>query len=195
LPRPSFLAPLSREWRQRWHQRRQPWQQQMRCFTARPPSRHLNLFALTIASLKAGCRVESSLRNLRHLHHDRFTALQGTHGNPWINQVSFDSDSFPIGIDNHALYCYVDFPHLLDDLVLSNKGSVDGITDGLPIKGKGTFTFTIGDDNGRRNNIRIPKSLYIPGMKKCLLSPQHWAQTAADKKTWMGNFDDCCILF
>jgi hypothetical protein len=32
-------------------------------------------------------------------------------------------------------------------------------------------------------------------MKKCLLSPQHWAQTAADKKTWMGNVDDCCILF
>jgi hypothetical protein len=32
-------------------------------------------------------------------------------------------------------------------------------------------------------------------MKKCLLSPQHWVQTAADKKTLMGNFDDCCILF
>jgi hypothetical protein len=84
----------------------------------------------------------------------------------------------------------------LDNLVLSNKGSVDGITDGLPIKGKGTFKFTIGDDNGRRHNIRISESLYVPGMKKCLLSPQHWAQTVADKKkTWMGNFDDCCILF
>jgi hypothetical protein len=84
----------------------------------------------------------------------------------------------------------------LDDLVLSNKGSLDGITDGLPIKGKGTFKFTIKDDNGRRHITRIPKSLYIPGMKKCLLSPQHWAQTAADKKkTWMGNFDDCCFLF
>jgi hypothetical protein len=32
-------------------------------------------------------------------------------------------------------------------------------------------------------------------MKKCLLSPQHWTQTAADNKTWMRNFDDCCILF
>ncbi len=107
----------------------------------------------------------------------------------------FDSDSFPIGVDNHALYCYVNSPHLLDNLVLSNKGSVDGITDGLPIKGKGTFKFTIGDDNGRRHNISIPKSLYVPGMKKCLLSPQHWVQTAADKKTWMGYFDDCCILY
>jgi hypothetical protein len=145
-----------------------------------------HLFALTIASLRAGCRVESSLQNLHHPHHAQLTALQGTHGNPWSNQVRFDSDSFPIGVDNHALYCYVNSPHLLEDLVLSNKGSEDGITDGLPIKGKGTFEFTIGDDNGRRHNTRVPESLYVPGMKKCLLSPQHWVQTAADKKkTWM----------
>jgi hypothetical protein len=83
----------------------------------------------------------------------------------------------------------------LDDLILSGKGSVDGITDGLPIKRKGTFKFTIGDDNGRQHNIHISQSLYVPGMKKCLLSLQHWAQAVADKKTWMGNFDDCCILF
>ncbi len=84
----------------------------------------------------------------------------------------------------------------MDDLVSSNEGSVDGITDELSIKGKGTFKFTIGDDNGRWHNVRIPESLYVPGMKKCLLSPQHWAQTAADKKkTWMGNLDDCCIFF
>jgi hypothetical protein len=151
-----------------------------------------HLFPLTIASLKAGRRVELSLQNLRHLHHALFTALGGTHGNLWSNQVCFDSDSFPIGVDNHALYCYVNSPHMLDDLVLSaDKGSVDGITDELPIKGKGTFKFTIGDDNGKRHNIRIPESLYVPGMKKCLLSPQNWAQTVADKKTWMGNFDDC----
>jgi hypothetical protein len=131
------------------------------------------LFALKIASLKAGCHIESSLRNLRHPHHACFTALQGTHGNPWSNQVRFDSNSFPIGVDNHASYCYVNSPHLLDDLVLSNKGSVDGITNGLPIKGKGTFKFTIRDNNGRQHNICIPESLYIPGMKKCLLSPLH----------------------
>ncbi len=61
-----------------------------------------------------------------------------------------------IGVDNHASYCYVNSPHLLDNLVLSNEGSVDGITDGLPIKGKETFKFTIKDDNGRWHNIRIP---------------------------------------
>ncbi len=68
---------------------------------------------------------------------------------------------------------------------------MDGMTDGLPIKERGAFKFTIGDNNGRLHNILIPKSLYVSGMKTCLLSPQHWVQTAAEKKTWMGNFDDC----
>jgi hypothetical protein len=129
-----------------------------------------HLFALTIASLKVGCRVESSLRSLCHPHHACFTALQGTHGNLWSNQACFDSDSFTIGGDNHASYCcYVNSPHLLDNLVLSNKGTVDGINDDFAINGRRTFKFTIGEDNGRQHNICIPESLYIPGMKKCLL--------------------------
>ncbi len=70
-----------------------------------------HLFSLTIASLKVGCHVESSLQNLHHLHHARFTAHQVIHGILWSNQVCFDSDSFPIGVDNHALYCYVNSIH------------------------------------------------------------------------------------
>ncbi len=34
-------------------------------------------------------------------------------------------------------YCMVNSPHLLDDLILFNKGNVDGINDGLEILGKG----------------------------------------------------------
>ncbi len=95
------------------------------------------LFALTIASFKAGYCVESSLQKLCHPHHAQFTALQGTHGNLWSNQVHFDSDSFPINVDSHASYCYVNSPHLLDNLVLSNKGSVDGITGGYQARERG----------------------------------------------------------
>jgi hypothetical protein len=53
----------------------------------------------------------------------------------------------------------VNSPHLLENLILSNKGMVDRINDGLEIWGKGMFKFTIGDDNGRLHNIRIPDSL------------------------------------
>jgi hypothetical protein len=55
-----------------------------------------HLFALTLASLKAGHRVESYLQSLRHPHHACFNALKVTHGNPWSNQVRFDSGSYPI---------------------------------------------------------------------------------------------------
>jgi hypothetical protein len=86
-------------------------------------------------------------------------------------------------------------PHLFENLHLINDvGEVNGIGDGLAIKGKGTFKFSIKDDNGNIHTIKIPNSLYLPGLKQCLLSPQHWAQEVGDGKTWMGNFERECVL-
>ncbi len=164
------------------------------CQTTTRQKLRVHLFALTIASPKVGCCVKSSLCGLRHPNHAHFTALQGTHGKPRRNQVHFDSDSFPIGVDNHTSYCMVNYPHLLENLVLSKEGTVDGINEWFKIQGKGTFKFTIMDNNGRPHNIPIPNSLYLPGLKNCLLSPQHWAQKAPDNKTWMENFTHCSIL-
>ena len=77
-------------------------------------------------------------------------------------------------------------PHLFEDLCLSkDKGQADGISDGLEIAGEGTFKFKIKDDEGKQHTIRIKNSLYIPKMRRCLLLPQHWAQEAGDKQTWM----------
>jgi hypothetical protein len=42
--------------------------------------------------------------------------------------------------------------------------------------------------------IKIPNSLYVPNLKRCLLSPQHWVQEAGDEQTWMGNYRDSCVL-
>jgi hypothetical protein len=53
---------------------------------------------------------------------------------------------------------------------------------------------SIADKNGKLHKICIPNSLYLPGLKKCLLSPQQWVQEAADNKTWTGNFAHCCVL-
>ena len=85
-------------------------------------------------------------------------------------------------------------PHLFDNLVLSEVGKVDGINDGLEIAGKGTFKFKLADDDGRTHIIRIPNSLYLPKLKSCLLSPQHWAQEAGDGQTWMVNGAHHCVL-
>jgi hypothetical protein len=151
-------------------------------------------FAQTMASLKIGCRVESSLRHLRQSHLFCFHALAGIKGGSISSQVHFDSDSFPIRIDNHALYCMANSLHLFNNLILLDVGKVNGINDGLAILGKGTFKFSISDDNGRVHCIRIPNSLYLPKLHGCLLSPQHWAQKVGDNQTWMGNFAHCCVL-
>jgi hypothetical protein len=86
-------------------------------------------------------------------------------------------------------------PHLFEDLqLIDNAGEVNGIGEGLAIKGKGTFKFSIKDDNGKIHTIKIPNSLYLPDLKQCLLSPQHWAQEAGDGQIWMGNFTRECVL-
>jgi hypothetical protein len=90
----------------------------------------------------------------------------------------------------------VNSEHLLEDLKLTphNKQRVNGINKGLTVAGEGTFQFRITNDNGRHHTIRILNSLYLPCLKSCLLSPQHWAQEAGDNQTFMGNFAHCCTL-
>ncbi len=95
--------------------------------------------------------------------------------------VRFDSDSYFIGVDNHASRCMANAPHLFEDLRLDdNKGQVDGINSGLDIAGQGTFKFNITNDDGKIHMIKIPNSLYVPNLKRCLLLPQHWVQEAGD---------------
>jgi len=153
------------------------------------------LMLVFFATFKVGCCVEDTLRRfLRPLQRaPRFLAHQGAFlGDP---AVRFDLDSFSIRIDNHASRCMANTPHLFEDLhLIDNAGEVNGIGEGLAIKGTGTFKFSIEDDNGKIHTIRIPNSLYLPGFKVCLLSPQHWAQEAGDGQTWMGNFEQECVL-
>ncbi len=87
------------------------------------------------------------------------------------------------------------YPHFFEDLRLSDESKVEGINDGLKIMGKGLFKFKIEDDNGQTHKIKIPNSLYLPGLKRCLLSPQHWAQEAGDEGTWCKNTATHNILF
>ncbi len=108
--------------------------------------------------------------------------------------VRFDSDSYLIGVDNHASKCMANAPHLFEDLHLNNKGQVDGINSGLNIAGQGIFKFNITNNDGKLHTIKIPNSLYVPNLKRCLLLPQYWAQEVGDEQTWMGNYRDSCVL-
>ncbi len=76
---------------------------------------------------------------------------------------------------------------------------VTGIGSGIAIKGMGTFKFQIEDNIGQVLTIRVPKSLYVPSLKRVLFATHHWAQEAKDHHpkphgTWMATFDDCIVL-
>jgi hypothetical protein len=150
-----------------------------------------HLSAMAITSFRVGCCVESHLHRIFNvpLH---LTALLSSSGDP--GQVRFDSNSFPICVNNHGSYCMANSPHLFENLVLSNVGKVDGINEGLEIVGKSTFKVKIADDDGRAHIIHIPNLLYLPELKGCLLLPQHWAQEVGDGQTQMVNLAHHCVL-
>jgi hypothetical protein len=57
---------------------------------------------------------------------------------------------------------------------------VGGISKGLMIQGKGTLVLKINNNTGKYHHFCIPNSHYLPGLRMCLLSPQHWVQEARD---------------
>jgi hypothetical protein len=118
------------------------------------------------------------LRELPTISRPTFTALLSAID--CTRTVRFDSVSYPIGIDTHALRCMVNAPHLFVDLKFGEVGEAEGIKSRLDIKGTGILKFKIKDDNGMMHKIKLPNSLYVPELKRCLLSPQHWVQEAND---------------
>ncbi len=90
-------------------------------------------------------------------------------------------------------------PHLFEDLKLTKIGEVEGIKQGLVIRGIGTFKFKIKDNNGKTHEIKVPNTLFLPDLWRCLLSPQHWVQEARDnyplpRGTQMESDEENCIL-
>ena len=112
-------------------------------------------------TFRLGCRVESMLRTLclkrwRYLpciskpHRSRAIRLalradEGGHS----SRIRFDSDSIPIGIDNHASRCLANERRLFEDLRPFRSGRVGGIEGGLQIEGQGTLVLDLTDDDGK----------------------------------------------
>jgi hypothetical protein len=143
------------------------------------------IFLAIFAAFKVGCQVEVFLWRFLGppIWDSTYLALQSkTTLQSAPLTIRFDSDSYPIGVDNHAAKCMANTPHLFDNLHLNNNNEcVNGITSGLDLAGEGTFKFNVTDNNGNAHMIKIPNSLYIPNLQRCLLLPQHWMQEAGDE--------------
>ena len=114
--------------------------------------------------------------------------------------TKFDSDSFIIGIDNHASRTMTNnIDHFIGPLTPEPHARVNGIASGLKVEGSGTVSWKLEDDNGQAHVMTIKGVLYVPGLPICLLSPQHWAKQANDnyprrRGTRCVDADDACEL-
>jgi hypothetical protein len=117
------------------------------------------------------------------------------------HQIHFDSDSFIIGIDNHASRSISNnIDHFTTALRSPKNAFIQGVGgELLKVKGEGTLVWHIEDDEGRAHRITIKDSLFVPKAPICLLSPQHWAQSVDDihpkpHGTWCADYHDCLVL-
>jgi hypothetical protein len=111
--------------------------------------------------------------------------------------VPFDSDSFPIMIDNCCskciTNCFADFIGTPSKV----KAQINGIGGPILITHKRTVHLKFEDDAGRIHAFVIPGTLYAPKAPCQMFSPQHWSQTANDKNikgTWCATYDDKVVL-
>lgn len=113
-------------------------------------------------------------------------ATQG-HGH-YRNQMIFDTDSGPIGVDNRCTGC---ISHRIDDFegpLADSDRAIKGFGGTRTMNVKvGTIVWKWLDDNGKLHKFKIPKSYYVPAGNIRLLSPQHWAKAQNDRTPLQGT--------
>ena len=124
---------------------------------------------------------------------------------PAPRQMTFDTDSAPVGIDNRCSAC---MSHIRSDFVgelMKTSRAIKGYAGTQVFEVFiGTIRWNIMDDEGMSHEILIPHSFYVPSSSSRLISPQHWAQQAYEAEddpdtkdpdgTRCGTFHDRAIL-
>jgi hypothetical protein len=112
-----------------------------------------------------------------------------------------DTDSFLIGLDNHATCCMEnDVNNFVTKLTPTPNIRVRGVGNQLmTANGRGTILWKIEDDNRVLHETLFTVTLYIPDLKLCLLSPQSWCQSAdyhfpRRYGTWQYQTDDNFLM-
>jgi hypothetical protein len=148
---------------------------------ANKPKGKAYLWALALTAFRVGCCVEYGLRLLlkqwggllRLTKHQAICLAFQAEGGGCSPHVCFDSDSIPVGVDNHTSCCLANQRRLFKNLRPFCSGCVGGVEGGLEIKGQGILVLDVNNDNGKPHCLKIPNSLFLPDLRMCLLSPQH----------------------
>jgi hypothetical protein len=119
-------------------------------------------------------------------------------------EAIFDSDSFVITVDNGASRSIGNNKAHFDSIEPLGPNDPAAILgpsgEASPIKGKGTLSWRIEDDDGIVHTIKLKDSLYVPSFTNCLLCTQHWSQVANDHfpkrdGTWQASYGNRYVMY
>jgi hypothetical protein len=80
--------------------------------------------------------------------------------------------------------------------LVSSHGLVVG-NGKLKVEAIGTFIFDVEDEHGHVNTVQIPNSVYVPGLYRTLICPQHWSKEDGDvqaTETYLKNGANGCWM-
>ena len=123
--------------------------------------------------------------------------MVGAHSNMDRDNVPFDMDGFPIHIDNCSTATMSSYKRdFVKGTMVPIRRHVKGVGGPTSATHLGTIKWSWLDDDGMTCTHLLPNSYYVPGLKRCLMSPQHWAQTSQKfrKQTVTITTDEAIIL-
>ena len=144
--------------------------------------------------IKSWIKCQASALTIVYGFHSTTETYQGR------SMIHFDTDSKPLKIDNCATRS---ISNNIDDFVgtlTPSSAAITGIGGKIEQVMEGTICWWIEDDEGHPHKILLPGSFYAKSSPSCLLSPQHWAQTAKDNSpypngTWCATYGNQVVLY
>jgi hypothetical protein len=128
-------------------------------------------------------------------------AMTAQHNRPHEAGRYYDTDSFPIMLDNRASKCLTNSLEDFIGIPKPTNARIKGISGAkVPATYIGTAKWAFEDDDGRCHDLILPGTYYSPEVPGRILSLQHWAQTANDNSpkargTYSATYDNCIELY
>ena len=138
---------------------------------------------------------QARINLLRRISHFAYEATSNQNKNNHKNNIVFDSDSYPIMVDNGASYSITnDLKDFIEPPI--QKGiKINGFNGSKTPARTGTVQWKILDDKGRPHTITLPGTNYVPTAEIRMLSPQHWSQATNDLRgTLCTTYGDLMVL-
>jgi hypothetical protein len=134
-------------------------------------------------------------RLLRRITHFGYEATSNQNNENYKENLTFDSDSYPIMVDNRASYSITNDLRDFIERPVQKGIKINGFDGSKPPARTGTVQWKILDDDGKPHTFTLLGTNYVPTAETQMLSPQHWSQAINDLQgTLCTTYGDLMVL-